>query len=393
MVNESMREMGHTRSCIRELFEYGKKQAAIVGKENVFDFSIGNPSIPAPEEVNEAIINAVETLDSITVHGYTSSSGNASLRRMVTDDLNKRYGTHLTDFNIFFTCGAAPAVVSAVRALAVPDAEIIVQAPFFPEYRVYTEPNGAKLVIVPPDKPDFQINFPELEKRINVNTQAVIVNSPNNPTGVIYSLETLEKLAALLRRKAAEIGHPIYIISDEPYRELVYDHAFVPFIPSIYPNTIVCYSFSKALSVPGERIGYVLVADTCEDEIPLMDAIMGAARSIGHVCAPSLQQRVVALCAHVWPDMEIYNKNRLRLYEALMSYGYECVKPRGAFYMFVKAPGGNAKAFSDKAKAKNLLIVPGDDFGCPDYLRISTCVSNEMLERSLPVFRELMEEM
>ena len=392
MVNESMRAMGHTRSCIRELFEYGKKQAAVVGKENVFDFSIGNPSIPAPEGVNAAIINAVQKLDSITVHGYTSSSGNSSLRKMVTDDLNRRYGTHLTDFNIFFTCGAAPAVVSAVRALAISGAEILVQAPFFPEYRVYTEPNGAKLVVVPPDRPDFQINFPEMEKRINVNTQAVIVNSPNNPTGVIYSLETLEKLASLLRRKAAEIGHPIYIISDEPYRELVYDHAFVPFIPSIYPNTIVCYSFSKALSVPGERIGYVLVADTCEDEIPLMDAIMGAARSIGHVCAPSLQQRVVALCAHVWPDMEIYNKNRLRLYDALTSYGYECVKPRGAFYMFVKAPGGNAKAFSDRAKAKNLLIVPGDDFGCPDYLRISTCVSYEMLEKSLPVFKELIDE-
>ena len=392
MVNEAMRAMGHTRSCIRELFEYGKKQAAIVGKENVFDFSIGNPSIPAPEGVNEAIINAVQKLDSITVHGYTSSSGNSSLRKMVTDDLNRRYGTHLTDFNIFFTCGAAPAVVSAVRALAISGAEILVQAPFFPEYRVYTEPNGAKLVVVPPDRPDFQINFPEMEKRINVNTQAVIVNSPNNPTGVIYSLETLEKLASLLRRKAAEIGHPIYIISDEPYRELVYDHAFVPFIPSIYPNTIVCYSFSKALSVPGERIGYVLVADTCEDEIPLMDAIMGAARSIGHVCAPSLQQRVVALCAHVWPDMEIYNKNRLRLYDALTSYGYECVKPRGAFYMFVKAPGRNAKAFSDRAKAKNLLIVPGDDFGCPDYLRISTCVSYEMLEKSLPVFKELIDE-
>lgn len=392
MINESMREMGRHRSCIRELFEYGKQQAAIVGKENVFDFSIGNPSIPAPEEVNTAIIDAVEKLDSITVHGYTSSSGNASLRDMVTDDLNKRYGTKLTNFNIFFTCGAAPAVVSAVRALAVPGSEIIALAPFFPEYRVYVEPNGAKLVIVPPDRPHFQINFTELEKRITAHTQAVIVNSPNNPTGVIYSQETLEKLAGLLRRKEEEVGHPIYIISDEPYRELVYDDAVVPFIPSIYPDTIVCYSFSKALSVPGERIGYVLVADTCTDEIPLMDAIMGAARSIGHVCAPSLQQRVVALCAGVRPDMRVYDKNRMRLYDALTSYGYECVKPQGAFYMFVKAPGGDAQAFSDRAKAKNLLIVPGNDFGCPDYLRISTCVSYEMLERSLPVFKELIEE-
>ena len=273
MINESMRQMGHQRSCIRELFEYGKKQAILVGKNNVYDFSIGNPSLPAPQEVNRAIIDAVEKLDSITVHGYTSSSGNASLRRMITDDLNKRYHTHLTDFNIFFTCGAARAVVSAVRALAVPDSEIIVMAPFFPEYRVYIEPNGAKMVIVPPDYPDFQINFPELEKRINVHTQAVIVNSPNNPTGVIYTQETLEKLSVLLRRKEIEVGHPIYIISDEPYRELVYDGAYVPFIPSIYPDTVVCYSFSKALSVPGERIGYVLVADTCMDEIPLMDAI------------------------------------------------------------------------------------------------------------------------
>ena len=389
MINEAMREMGHHRSCIRELFEYGKKQAAVIGKENVYDFSIGNPSIPAPEGVNRAIIDAVEKLDSITVHGYTSSSGNASLRDMVTDDLNKRYGTNLTNFNIFFTCGAAPAVVSAVRALAVPDAEIVVLAPFFPEYRAYVIPNGAKLVIVPPDRPRFQINFEGLEERITPHTQAVIVNSPNNPTGVIYSQETLEKLAVLLKRKAAEIGHPIYIISDEPYRELVYDDAVVPFIPSIYPDTIVCYSFSKALSVPGERIGYVLVADTCTDEIPLMDAIMGAARSIGHVCAPSLQQRAVALCAGVRPDMRVYDKNWTRLYEALTSYGYECVKPQGAFYMFVKAPGGDAQAFSDKAKEKNLLIVPGGDFGCPDYLRISTCVSYDMLERSLPVFKEL----
>ena len=392
MVNDIMRQLGHTRSCIRELFEYGKQQAAIIGRENVYDFSIGNPSMPAPQEVNDAIINAVEKLDSLTVHGYTSSAGNASLRNMVAADLNARYGTHLTNYNVFFTCGAAPAIVSAVRALALPGTEIVAIAPFFPEYRAYTEPNGAKLVVVPPDYPNFQINFRELEKRINFCTQAVIVNSPNNPTGVIYKQETLERLAAFLRRKAEEVGHPIYIISDEPYRELVYDNAEVPFIPLIYRDTIVCYSYSKALSVPGERIGYVVVVDGCTDEVNLMDAIVGAARAIGHVCAPSLQQRVVALCAHVRPDIEVYNRNRLRLYDALTSYGYECVKPQGAFYMFVKAPGGSAKAFSDKAKARNLLIVPGDDFGCPDYLRISTCVACDMLEKSLPIFRELIEE-
>ncbi len=392
MINESMAAIGRSRSCIRELFEYGNQQAAKVGRENVYDFSLGNPSIPAPPEVDEAIISAVRDLDSISVHGYTSAAGNPALREMVTADLNKRYGTNLTSFNIFFTCGAAPSIVSVVRALAVDGAEMVAQAPYFPEYKVYVEKNGPKLVVVPPKYPDFQINLPGMEAAINEHTQAVIINSPNNPSGVIYSRETLQELAALLTRKEEEYCHPIYIISDEPYRELVYDGAVVPFVPSIYHDTIVCYSFSKALSVPGERIGYALVADTCTDELAVMDAIVGAARSIGHVCAPSLQQRVVGLCAGVRPDMKAYDHNRLRLYNALTSYGYECVKPQGAFYLFVKAPGGDAKAFSDKAKERNLLIVPGADFGCPDYFRASTCVSPEMIEKALPHFEALIKE-
>jgi len=391
MINEQMAALGHTRSCIRELFEYGLQQAQIVGRENVFDFSIGNPSVPVPEEVNEAIISAVRDLDSITLHGYTPAPGNPALRSMVTEDLNRRYGTNLTNFNIFFTCGAAPAVVSVARALGVPGAEIVVQAPYFAEYRAYVEPNGIKLVVVPPAYPDFQINFEGMEAAIGPHTQAVIVNSPNNPTGVVYSRATLEKLGELLKKKAAEYSHPIYIISDEPYRELVYDGVEVPYIPAIYPDTIVCYSFSKALSVPGERIGYALVADTCTDEYALMDAIAGAARALGHVCAPSLQQRFVALCAGIRPNIEVYDKNRRILYDALTSYGYECVRPQGAFYLFVKAPGGDSKVFSDRAKEKNLLVVPGHDFGCPGYFRASTCVATDMIERSLPLFKELKE--
>ncbi len=392
MINETMAGLGRKRSSIRELFEYGKQQAALVGTENVYDFSLGNPSIPAPPEVDEAIISAVRDLDSISVHGYTSAAGNPALREMVTADLNKRYGTNLTSFNIFFTCGAAPSLVSVVKALAVEGSEFIAQAPFFPEYTTFVNYNGGKLVVVPPDYPDFQINLAGMEAAINEHTQGVIINSPNNPTGVIYSEETLKKLAALLTEKEKEYGHPIYIISDEPYRELVYDNAFVPFMPSIYHDTIVCYSFSKALSVPGERIGYALVADTCTDELAVMDAIVGAARVIGHVCAPSLQQRVVGLCAGVRPDMEAYDKNRLRLYNALSEYGYTCVKPQGAFYLFVKAPGDDANAFSEEAKKRNLLIVSGESFGCPDYFRISTCVAPDMIERALPHFEALMEE-
>ncbi len=392
MVNETMLQLGVKRNGIRELFEYGLRQAAIVGRENVFDYSLGNPSIPAPPEVNENLVDIIRNTDSLAVHGYTPAFGLPDARETVAAELGERYGVKLRGANLFFTCGAAPGLVATIRALNLGGSEFIAIAPFFPEYRPFAESNGAKLVVVPADIPAFQINWEALAARINERTQGVIINTPNNPSGVIYTRETLERLAALLTEKGAELGHPIFLIADEPYRELAYDDAEVPFIPSIYPNTIVCYSYSKSLSLPGERIGYVCVPDWVEDSAAVYAAIAGAARASGHVCAPALFQRVVARCACSRPDVKAYDENRALLYGALTSYGYECVKPNGAFYMFVKAPGGDSQAFSDKAKEKNLLLVPGNDFGVPEYFRISTCVSPDMIRRSLPAFKALIEE-
>lgn len=391
MVSETMYALGSKRSCIRELFEYGLKQARIVGRENVYDFSIGNPSIPSPPEVNEAFVSIVQDRDSLSVHGYTTAGGSDEARSAVAADLNARYDAHIRPQNLFFTCGAAPALIAAIRALAVEGAEIMAIAPYFAEYRPFVEANGPKFVVVPADREAFQIRFDELESRITSHTQGIIVNSPCNPSGVVYTRETLERLAEILGRKSGEYGHPIYILADEPYRELSYDGAEPPFIPNIYPNTIVCYSYSKCLSLPGERIGYACVPDQAEDSERVYAAVAGAARVLGHVCAPSLQQLVVARCASVRPDLEAYDRNRTALYEALTEYGYRCAKPTGAFYMFVEAPGGDAQAFSDRAREKNLLVVPGGDFGCPDYFRVSTCVDYDMIQRSLPVFRELIE--
>lgn len=391
MVSETMYALGSKRSCIRELFEYGLKQTKIVGRENVYDFSIGNPSIPSPPEVNEAFVSIVQQRDSLAVHGYTTAGGSDEARAAVAADLNTRYNARIRPENLFFTCGAAPALIAAIRALAVEGAEIMAIAPYFAEYRPFVEANGPKFVVVPADREAFQIRFDELETRITSHTQAVIINSPCNPSGVVYTRETLERLAEILTRRSQGYGHPIYILADEPYRELAYDGAEAPFIPNIYPNTIVCYSYSKSLSLPGERIGYACVPDQAEDSQRVYAAVAGAARVLGHVCAPSLQQLVVARCAEVRPDLNAYDRNRTALYEALTAYGYRCAKPTGAFYMFVQAPGGDAQAFSDRAKAKNLLVVPGGDFGCPDFFRVSTCVDYDMIQRSLPVFRELIE--
>lgn len=389
MFSQSMYELGAKRSCIRDLFEYGLKQAQIVGKENVFDFSLGNPSIPAPNAVQNAFSGLIAQENSLAVHGYTPAPGCPDARAAAAEDLSARFHFPIRPENLFFTCGAAPALVSTIRALAVEDAEILAVAPFFPEYRPFVENNGVKFVIVPADTSSFQIPIAEVEKRLTPHTQGIIINSPNNPSGVVYTRENLTALAELLTQKGKEYGRPIYIIADEPYRELVYDGVEVPFIPAIYPNTIVCYSYSKSLSLPGERIGYVCVPDCAADSAELFAAIAGAARILGHVCAPSLQQQVVAQCAQIRPDLEAYDRNRRTLYDALTSYGYACVKPSGAFYLFVKAPGGDAQAFSDRAKKENLLIVPGGDFGCPDFFRASTCVSHDMILRSLPVFRQL----
>ena len=392
MINQNMYALGANRSCIRELFEYGRQRAAIVGPENVFDYSLGNPSIPAPAGVNEAIAAVIAEMPSLAVHGYTSAPGDLQLRNAVAEDLNERYGANVRACDLFIGCGAAPELVSVIRALAVENSEFIAVAPFFPEYRPFVESSGGKLVVVPADIPNFQIDFDALEAALNPNTQAIILNSPNNPAGTVYTAETLQKLSALLERKSADFGKTIYIISDEPYRELVYGGLTAPWIPGIYDHTIVCYSWSKSLSLPGERIGYVYVPENCADHDELYAAVAGAARAGGHVCAPSLMQKVIARCVGLRPDLEAYDENRRLLSEALTSYGYEMAKPDGAFYLFVKAPGGSSAAFSEKAKGSDLLLVPGNDFGCPEYFRICYCVSRDLIERSLPIFEKLISE-
>lgn len=392
MVSKDMLHYGTVRSCIRELFEYGKQRSSIVGKENVYDFSIGNPSVPAPEEVNQTIRNIIDEMPSTAIHGYTSGPGSNETRAAIADNLNERFGTDYKFSDLYMTAGAAAALTAVSRALTIDDkTEFIAFAPFFTEYSCFATTAGAKLTVTPADIPAFQINFDLLEKSINLNTQGVIVNSPNNPSGVIYTEETIKKLAALLKKKSAEVGHPIFIISDEPYRELVYEGT-VPFIPHYYSNTIICYSYSKSLSLPGERIGYVLVPGCVEDHDDVYNAIAGAGRVLGYVCAPSLMQHVIARCANVKPDLKPYIANRELIYNGLTEIGYNCAKPSGAFYLFMEAPNGDAKSFSDMAKQSDLLIVPGNDFGCSSYVRISYCVDYDMIKRSLSVFKKLMEK-
>ena len=388
MYNETAYALGANRSCIRELFEYGRQRANLVGNENVFDYSLGNPSIPAPAAVDQAIRAILSDTPSLQVHGYTSAVGDAATRQAIAGDLNARYDAGVRAEDLFITCGAAPALTAVFRALAVPGAEILAIAPYFPEYMPFAENAGFTFKVVPPDVPDFQIKLGGVEEALTPNTAAIILNSPNNPSGTVYTRQTLEELAALLTRKSQEFGHPIYIVSDEPYRELAYGTE-VPFIPTVYPNTLVCYSYSKSLSLPGERIGYVYVPRQATDSAALYAAVAGAARAMGHVCAPSLWQKVIARCVHLRPDLEAYDRNRKALYEGLTALGYEVAKPNGAFYLFVKVPGGDANAFSEKAKQKDLLLVPGDGFGCPGYFRLCYCVSYDMIQRSLPIFGEL----
>ncbi len=393
MVNQEYYTLGTAPSVIRQLFAYGLEQAKVVGPENVYDYSLGNPSIPAPKKVNEFIKKIVDETDSIKLHGYSMAPGFEEARAAVAKDLAARFGLDVKASELFFTCGAAPALISIIKALIVDaDTEIMAIAPFFPEYRPFVNANGGKLVVVPADTKAFQIHLDEVEKRITKHTQAIIVNSPNNPSGVVYTEETLKGLAALLERKSAEYGHPIYIIADEPYRELVYGGVKVPFIPCLYKNTIVCYSYSKSLSLPGERIGYVYVPGFADDSHDVYAAISGAARIMGHVCPPTLMQKVIECCAEERPDLVAYDENRNLLYNSLTEMGYECAKPDGAFYLFVKAPNGDANAFSEKAKlGHNLLVVPADGFGCPGFFRLSYCVSNDMIRRSLPAFKAMIE--
>ena len=389
MYNETAYALGANRSCIRDLFEYGRARAAVVGEENIFDYSLGNPSIPSPAAVDDAIRAVLDDTPSLQVHGYTSAVGDLQTRQAIAGDLNLRYEAGVRAEDLFITCGAAPALTAVFRALAVPGAEMLAVAPYFPEYKPFAENAGFIFKVVPPDVPGFQIKLDAVEAALTSNTAAIILNSPNNPSGTVYTRQTLTELAALLTRKSEEFGHPIYIVSDEPYRELAYGGVEVPFIPTIYPNTVVCYSYSKSLSLPGERIGYVYVPQQAADAADLYAAVAGAARAMGHVCAPSLWQKVIARCVHLRPDLEAYDKNRKALRDGLTALGYEVANPDGAFYLFVKAPGGDANAFSEKAKQKDLLLIPGDGFGCPGYFRLCYCVSYEMIQRSLPVFREL----
>ena len=393
MVNQEYYNLGTAPSVIRQLFAYGLEQAAKVGADKVYDYSLGNPSIPAPKKVNESIKKIVDEMDSIKLHGYSMAAGFDTARAAVAKDLANRFGLDVKASELFFTCGAAPALISIIKALIVDaDSEIMAVAPFCPEYRPFVNANSGKLVLVPADTKAFQIHLDEVEKRITKNTQGIIINSPNNPSGVVYTEETLKCLAALLERKSAEYGHPIYIIADEPYRELVYGGVKVPFIPCLYKNTIVCYSYSKSLSLPGERIGYVYVPGFADDSAAVYAAIAGAARIMGHVCPPTLMQKVIEYCAEERPDLVAYDENRNLLYNSLREMGYECAKPDGAFYLFVKAPNGDANAFSEKAKLEhNLLVVPADGFGCPGYFRLSYCVANDMIQRSLPAFKAMIE--
>mgnify|MGYP000158510492 CR=1 FL=1 len=390
VVNESMYQLGSVRSAIRELFEYGKKRAAIVGKENVYDFSIGNPSIPAPQIVNDTIKELVTDYDSVALHGYTSAQGDVETRAAIAEFLNNTHGTHFNADNLYMTMGAAASLSICFRALT-SDAydEFITIAPYFPEYKVFIEGAGAKMVLIPPEIEAFQIDFDAFEQSLNPHTKGVVVNSPNNPSGVVYSRETLERLAAILTEKSRAYGHPIYLISDEPYREIVFSGFQVPWIPQLYPDTIVCYSFSKSLSLPGERLGYVLVPASVTDSREVYAAVAGAGRSLGYVNAPSLFQQVTSLCCDLTSDLAVYERNAKLLVPALREMGYHCVEPGGAFYLFPRSLEPDDMAFSERAKQFDLLLVPGSGFGAPGHVRIAYCVQTDMIQRALPKFKAL----
>ena len=388
--SEKMYELGSKRSAIRELFEYGKKQAAMIGAENVFDFSLGNPTVPSPDIVNETLKEIMDNNDSITVHGYTSAQGDYETRDAIAKYLNNTYATSFNADNFYMTMGAAASLSLCFKALTTSgDDEFITIAPFFPEYNVFVQSAGAKLTVVSPDTYDFQINFKELEEKINKHTKGVIINSPNNPSGAVYSKDTIIKLADLLKKKSEEYNTNIFIISDEPYREIVYDGIEVPYVTKYYDNTLVCYSYSKSLSLPGERIGFVIVPDEAYENKKLYAAICGAGRALGYVCAPSIFQKMLVKCVGQTGDINIYKKNRDILYDGLTKLGYECYKPDGAFYMFVKALEDDADAFCEKAKQENILIVSANGFGCPGYVRIAYWLDEDMIKRSIKEFERL----
>lgn len=394
MVSEKMYGLGTKKSTIRTIFEYGKQRAAVVGAENIFDFSIGNPNVPAPEAVKTAIIDILNTMDSCELHGYTVAPGDAEVRQTIAESINRRFDTNFAGKNLFMTSGAAAAITICFKALHEPHSgdEFLTFAPYFPEYGCFVDGVGSKLVVVPANTENFEIQFDKFEELLSPKTKAVIVNSPNNPSGVVYSEETIKKLAAILEKKEAEYGHPIFIISDEPYRELVYGGLTVPYIPKYYKNTLVCYSWSKSLSLPGERIGYIVVPDEVADFGKVYGAIAGAARVLTHVNASSLFQRVVARCVDEPSDIAAYERNGNLLYDGLIEAGFECLKPQGAFYLFPKALEEDDRAFCERAKKYDLLLVPGSDFGCPGYFRAAYCIKEDTIRRSIARFKELAKE-
>lgn len=392
MVSEKMKELGNNRSVIRDLFEYGNQRKAEIGAENVFDFSIGNPSVPAPDCVREAILDLVEKKDAVALHGYTSAQGDAGLRGKLAEYVNSAHGTTLSADNFYVTVGAAASLTVSLKALAEPGDEFIIFAPFFPEYRVFVEMTGAKAVVVTCRRQDFQIDMEALEQAVTEHTKGIIVNSPNNPSGVVLTEECIKEVCALLERKQEQYGHEIFLIADEPYRELVYGDVKVPYLMNYYDNTLVCYSYSKSLSLPGERLGYIAVSNRMKEWKDVYAAVCGAGRALGFVCAPSLFQQVIARCIGRTSDVSVYKTNRDILYKALTEYGFRCIKPDGAFYLFAESPEPDANAFSERAKKYELLLVPSDSFGMPGFVRISYCVSTEQIQRALPSFKKLAEE-
>ena len=391
-MNKRMYGLGSKRSVIREIFEYGKKRAQEVGSENVYDFSLGNPSVNPPQKVEDTLAELLKSENPTALHGYTSAQGDLSVRRAISEYIAKTHNVVCDPDYIYMTCGAAASLVISLSAVCDAGDEVITFAPYFTEYKVFAETAGAKLVALASDPDTFQIDFALLEQAIVPKTAAVLVNSPNNPSGVVYNEETVRKLSDLLNEKSERFGRRIYLITDEPYRELVYGGVKVPYLTAYYKHTLVCYSYSKSLSLPGERIGYIFVNPEAENAKELYLAVCGAGRAHGYVCAPSLFQKMIARCQGITSDISVYEKNRDLLLGALRKFGFSCVQPDGAFYLFVKSPEADANKFCEKARAYDLLLVPGDDFGCKGYVRIAYCVSEDMIRRSLPSFEKLAAE-
>lgn len=390
--NEKSFALGSKRSIIREIFEYSKSRAKEIGADKVYDFSLGNPSVEPPKEVTESLIELLKNENPTALHGYTSAQGDLSVRTVVANKISNDFNLNISPDNIYMTCGAAASLSICLKAVVNNDDECIVFAPFFTEYRVFVENAGGKLVVSKPQDKTFQIDIEDFESKITNKTKAVIINSPNNPSGVVYSVETIKAVCEVLSKKQIEYNKPIYLIADEPYRELVYGNVEVPYLMNYYDNTFVCYSYSKALSLPGERIGYIAVNPSMQNSKEVYFAVCGAGRALGYVCAPSLFQRLIGRCINAKVNVDAYKANRDLLYDNLSSFGFECVKPDGAFYLFVKSPDGDAFSFYEKAKGHELLVVPCDDFGVSGYVRIAYCVDKKRIKNSLFEFKKLSEE-